>query len=59
MNRKDASAKMQESANAIPITDRFQFIESAETELLSLHDGSFARYRISPSQFQAWKLAWN
>jgi Fic/DOC family len=59
MNRKDASAKMQESANAIPNTDRFQFIEAAETELLSLHDGSFARYRISPSQFLAWKLAWN
>jgi hypothetical protein len=26
--------------------------------LLALHDGNFARYRILPSQFAAWKSKW-
>ena len=31
----------------------------AERELLSLHHGDFARYRIRPSQFAAWQEAWS
>ncbi len=50
---------MQQSAKAIPDADRLPFVEAAETELLSLHDGNFARYKISPAQFQAWRLAWD
>ena len=38
--------------------DRTRFREIAERELLSLHEGNFARYRISPSQFAAWQKAW-
>lgn len=38
--------------------DRAKFIEVVETELLSLHDGNFARYRIRPSEFEAWKAVW-
>ena len=59
MNRKAASEWMQQSAKAIPDADRLPFVEAAETELLSLHDGNFARYKISPAQFQAWRLAWD
>jgi len=26
-----------------------------ETELMSLHDGNIARYRLRPSEYQAWR----
>ena len=38
--------------------ERARFREIAERELLGLHEGSFARYRITPSQFAAWQNAW-
>jgi hypothetical protein len=28
------------------------------TELISLHEGNFARYRIRPSEFAAWRQIW-
>lgn len=39
--------------------DRERFQEVAERELLSLHEGNFARYRIRPSEFAAWRQVWN
>ena len=36
-----------------------QFREVAENEILGLHEGNFARYRIRPSQFKAWRDAWD
>ena len=35
-----------------------RFREVAERELLSLHEGNFARYRVRPSEFEAWQEAW-
>jgi Fic family protein len=43
----------------IDTTDRDKFKEIAEDELLSLHEGSFARYQILPSEFEAWQKIWN
>jgi hypothetical protein len=40
-------------------SDREQFREVAETEIVSLHEGNFARYQIRPSEFAAWQKAWN
>ena len=37
---------------------RERFREVAERELLSLHEGNFARYRVRPSEFAAWQEAW-
>jgi Fic family protein len=45
-------------ANQVPAADRAKFVEVVETELLSLHAGNFARYKILPSEFAAWKAAW-
>jgi hypothetical protein len=42
----------------IPSDEREQFREAAETELLSLHEGNFARYGIRPSEFAAWQAVW-
>ncbi|MDF1812494.1 MAG: Fic family protein [Verrucomicrobiales bacterium] len=35
-----------------------KFIEVVETELLSLHEGSIARFRLRPSEFTDWKTNW-
>ena len=35
-----------------------RFREVAERELLGLHEGNFARYRIRPSEFAAWQEVW-
>jgi hypothetical protein len=40
-------------------TDVARFIETAETELLGLHDGNYARYRIRPSEYAAWRAVWD
>jgi Fic family protein len=35
-----------------------RFTEVTETELMSLHEGNIARYRVRPSEFQAWQKIW-
>ena len=39
--------------------DRETFREVAENELLSLHEGNFARFRLTPSEFEAWWEVWS
>lgn len=47
------------SREFIPTADQDQFAEVAETELLGLHEGNFARYLVRPSEFAAWQQIWN
>ena len=42
----------------IAADERERFREMAEAELLSLHEGNFARYGIRPSEFAAWQEVW-
>ncbi|HEY8954298.1 Fic family protein [Chitinophaga sp.] len=42
----------------LPIADQRKFVETVDTELLSLHDGNFARYYIRPAEFKKWKEVW-
>lgn len=59
MNPKHATAHIASwAASHIEDADRARFIEVAETELMSIHDGNFARYQIRPSEFQAWQKMW-
>ncbi|MYD97804.1 MAG: Fic family protein [Gammaproteobacteria bacterium] len=39
--------------------DRDRFHEMAETELLGLHEGNYARYRVSAGEFDAWWEVWD
>lgn len=55
---KQASESIHRYATNISEADRQKFIEIVESELLSLHEGNFARYYVSPSQFKLWKEAW-
>ena len=42
----------------VPEADRDRFRDVVERELLSLHDGNFARYRVRPSEFASWQAIW-
>lgn len=60
MGRPAARAQLVAFArDTIPDADQEQFVEVAETELLGLHEGNFARYQIRPSELVAWREAWN
>ena len=60
MDRKTARAHLAAiTRNEIPAADQEQFVEVAETELLGLHEGNFARYQVRPSEFTAWRLVWS
>ena len=42
----------------VPQVDRARFVEVAETEIIALHEGNIARYRLRPSEYQAWRDTW-
>ena len=46
------------AAEKIAKQDRARFVEVVETELLSLHEGNIARYRLRPGEFVDWKKHW-
>jgi hypothetical protein len=46
------------AADNVPTKDRHAFVEAAQAELVGLHEGNFARYRVRPSEFYAWKGVW-
>jgi hypothetical protein len=59
MNRKEAAARIAGwSKEKIDPPEQQRFTEVAETELMSLHEGNFARYQIRPSEFDAWQKVW-
>ncbi|MDO8543394.1 MAG: Fic family protein [Opitutaceae bacterium] len=59
MDKKAAAAFVRrESAKLPEANDQKRFAEMAETELTSLHEGNFARYRLRPSEFAAWQKTW-
>jgi len=47
------------TAKEIAEADRARFVEMAETELLALHEGNFARYAVRPSEFAEWRKVWD
>ena len=48
----------RKAAEAIAADERAKFIEVVETELGCLHGGNIARYRLRPSEFEAWSSGW-
>ena len=43
----------------VEAADRHRFQEIAETELINLHDGNYARCTVSYSEFSAWRAVWD
>ncbi len=59
MDKKQAAAHVSAwTREHIEPKERERFQEIAEIELLSLHDGNFARYQIRPFEFAAWREVW-
>lgn len=59
LGRRSALKHLQQWAfKTIDAREREQFMEVVESELLNLHEGNFARYRIRPSEFESWRMIW-
>src|SRR5580700_10931798 len=59
MDRKEATAYIAKWLNNnVAVDERGKFREMAESDLLSLHEGNFARLQVRPSEFAAWQVAW-
>ena len=59
LNREAAFKFLERwSKENLPPGDRAQFVEVAEDEILALHEGNFARYRLRPSEFESWQKVW-
>ena len=48
----------QHAAERVPRADQARFVEIVETELMSLHEGNIARYRLRPSEYETWRKGW-
>ncbi len=60
MDKRTATAFVQRRAvEQVSQEDRVRFIEVVETELMGLHEGNIARYRLRPSEYQAWHQTWH
>jgi Fic family protein len=42
-------------AQNLPEEDAIELFKIIETEIVSLHDGNIARFRVRPSEYQEWK----
>ncbi len=49
---------VQWAENRIRLDDRDAFVEVVEEELIELHEGNFARYKVLLSEYVAWKDVW-
>ena len=59
MTRYQVTDLLEVKTKELPTSDQFQFVKEVQAELKALHDGNFARYRVTPSEFQGWKSTWN
>ncbi len=55
---KKASARIESRSKQLPDADQAKFIEAVESELMALHEGNFARYKVRPAEFKQWKEIW-
>jgi Fic family protein len=59
IDKKKATGFIKQCADInIPAADHGRFIEVVETEVMGLHEGNIARYRLRPSEYQAWREVW-
>ena len=59
MSKTEAVAWIRERAAVVtPPGNQKRLVEIVETELMCLHEGSIARYKLRPSEFDAWEATW-
>lgn len=47
------------AAEHVASTDRERFVAMTAAELLGVRESNFARYRVRPSEYYAWRQAWD
>jgi len=56
ISRKHAAPFIRRRAvEKVEDSDRARFIEVVETEIMSLHEGNIARYRLRPAEYHKWR----
>jgi len=58
MNKVQAVPFIRSRAEQLAEQDRSRFVEVVETQLMTLHLGSIARFRLRPSEFEKWVQVW-
>ena len=59
MDKKSTTAWLRRRASeTLPSADRARLVDVVETEVMSLHEGNIARFRLSLPEFEAWKEFW-
>lgn len=59
MGRKEAITHIEQwVVNHVSENERERFREVTGSDLLNLHEGSFARLQVRPSEFAAWQAVW-
>lgn len=59
MDKTGAVRHIKEFAEQrIGTENRKLFVEICETELSNLHEGKIAKFRVKPSEYQAWQQSW-
>lgn len=59
LSPKEGATLIKSKASNLPKEDRAKFAEIVEGELLAIHEGNFARFRVSISEFREWKEKWS
>lgn len=57
-DKKTANILIKVKAIRLPREDNEKFIQTVEQELINLHEGNFARYFVTPSEFRKWQEVW-
>lgn len=59
MDKKATTALARRYASEqVKVGDQLRFIEVIESEIMSLHEGNIARYRLRPAEYRTWKEGW-
>ena len=59
MTKTEAVASIKNAiSDSLAKSDHNKLIEIIETELISLHEGNIARFRLRPSEYEEWKKNW-
>ena len=58
LSPKESDSRIKVHTKKLPQKHQAKFIETVESELLALHEGNFARYRVRPAEYKAWRKVW-
>ena len=60
MDKKSTTAYLRRRASeTLPPADGTRLVDVVETEVMSLHEGNIARFRLAPPDFEAWRKIWS